>query len=177
MTDRAMDRPDINIGTNFRRALETAGQAALAGVLAVRTRSAVLRIPRPVAFAGAVLFSSLAVTVSAADDNRIIFPSGNATTPAPAGGTGGGVASTMTLVLALVLAAVGAWMIWRNRRSPGAGRDARNLMLEETRSLGNRQYLVVASYEGKRFLLGVCPGRIDMLTPLDSRRGVEESGQ
>lgn len=143
-----------------------------------RVRAA--RVPSTVADwlrAGTCLaFGFTAAVVHAADDNRIIFPSGNTTTPAPSGAAGGGVASTMTLVLALVLAAVGAWMIWRNRRSPGAGRDARNLVLEETRSLGNRQYLVVASYEGKRFLLGVCPGRIDMLTPLDGRRGSEESG-
>ena len=37
-----------------------------------------------------------------------------------------------------------------------------------TRSLGNRQYLVVASYEGQKFLIGVCPGRIDLLAPLGS---------
>ena len=48
------------------------------------------------------------------------------------------------------------------------GRDVRKLAIDETRSLGSRQYLVVASYEGKKLLLGVCPGRIDLLTPLDS---------
>jgi flagellar protein FliO/FliZ len=113
----------------------------------------------------------LAATAAfAADDNKIIFPSGNATTAAPTQTTGG-AASSMTLILAVVLAVVGGWMVWRNRRGPGIARDGRNLAIEETRSLGNRQYLVVAAYDGKKFLIGVCPGRIDMLAPLsDSAR-------
>ena len=56
----------------------------------------------------------------------------------------------------------------RNRDArAGSGRVARRLVIDETKSLGSRQYLVVASYEGKKLLLGVCPGRIDLLTPLD----------
>jgi flagellar protein FliO/FliZ len=121
----------------------------------------------------AVLFCSAARLV-AADDNKIIFPSGAPHAAAPSTSAGGAV-STMTLVLALALAAVGGWMVWRNRRGPGAARESRNLAVEETRSLGNRQYLVVASYEGKKFLLGVCPGRIDMLAPLNERKGAGDS--
>ncbi len=45
-------------------------------------------------------------------------------------------------------------------------KDGRKLIISETRMLGNRQFLVVAEYEGKKMLLGVCPGRIDYLTPL-----------
>lgn len=119
-----------------------------------------------------VAFSALAV--QAADDNKIIFPSGNATSAAPSI-TGGGSASTLTLIVALVLGAVGGWMVWRNRRGPGVANGTRNLAVEETKSLGNRQYLVVASYEGKKFLLGVCPGRIDLVAPLNERRGAGES--
>jgi flagellar protein FliO/FliZ len=52
----------------------------------------------------------------------------------------------------------------------------RALAVDETRSLGNRQYLVVASYEGKKFLLGVCPGRIEMLSALDGS-GVKEKSR
>ncbi len=124
---------------------------------------------------GAALLALIVATAAlhAADDTKIIFPSSNITTAAPAA-TGGGAASTLTLILAVILAAVGAWMIWRNRRGPGAAGGMRNLAVEETRSLGNRQYLVVASYEGKKFLLGVCPGRIDMLAPLNDRRAVGE---
>jgi flagellar protein FliO/FliZ len=70
-------------------------------------------------------------------------------------------------VLGLVLAGVGGWFVWRNRHRVAPGRDAHALTVEETRALGNKQFLVVASYEGKKFLLGVCPGRIDLLAPLD----------
>jgi Flagellar biosynthesis protein, FliO len=42
------------------------------------------------------------------------------------------------------------------------------LHLRETKMLGNRQFLVVAEYEGSRILLGVGPGRIEYLCPLDS---------
>lgn len=44
----------------------------------------------------------------------------------------------------------------------------RKLNIEETRSLGGRQFLVVAEYDGQRMLLGVCPGRIDHLCELKS---------
>lgn len=42
----------------------------------------------------------------------------------------------------------------------------RKLEISETRMLGNRQFLVVAQYEGKKMLIGVCPGRIDYLCNL-----------
>ena len=72
----------------------------------------------------------------------------------------------VTVVGSVALAAVGGWLLWRGRQLPFPGRTARKLAIEETRSLGSRQYLVVASYEGQKLLLGVCPGRIDLLTPL-----------
>lgn len=86
----------------------------------------------------------------------------------------------LLIVLAAGAAGAGGFMLWRQRRTPGgiAGRDARKLTVAESRSLGNRQYLVVADYEGKKFLLGVCPGSIQMLAPLDggaSSRGEEGS--
>jgi flagellar protein FliO/FliZ len=39
----------------------------------------------------------------------------------------------------------------------------RKLTISETRMLGNRQFLVVAEFEEKKMLIGVCPGRIDYL--------------
>ena len=45
-------------------------------------------------------------------------------------------------------------------------KGARKLEISETRMLGNRQFLVVAQYEGKKMLIGVCPGRIDYLCEL-----------
>ena len=119
----------------------------------------------------ALFFASAAF---AADDNKIIFPGGaskDTTTVAP-----GGSLNTVTLVVGVVLAGVGGWLVWRNRRGTPMGRDLQALAINETRSLGNRQYLVVASYEGKKFLLGVCPGSINMLTnlPAASAEGADE---
>ena len=109
--------------------------------------------------------------VRAADENEVIFPAaGKQSVNAPAATTGGTLHS-MSLFLGLALAGAGGWMIWRNRRGQPVGRDMRALAINETRSLGNRQFLVVASYEDKKFLLGVCPGRIDLLSPLDGSAG------
>jgi flagellar protein FliO/FliZ len=95
----------------------------------------------------------------------IIYPRGTETRAEPSRGRGS--AYTSMLVVALLLAGAGGWLFWRGRRVPGAAAAVRKLAITETKSLGNRQYLVVTSYEGKKFLLGVCPGRIDLLTPLD----------
>jgi hypothetical protein len=69
-----------------------------------------------------------------------------------------------------VLVGAGVVMAFRGGLFGGlgsGGRGVRKLQIEETRMLGHRQYLVVAQYEGRRMLLGVCPGRIDYLCPLD----------
>lgn len=99
--------------------------------------------------------------------SEIIYPKGSpeATgTKAEAKSSG----SSYVLVVAIVLAAVGAWvMIQRRQGMPLVARGPRKLQVEETRPLGNRQYLVVANYEGKRFLLGVTTGQIQMLSTLE----------
>jgi flagellar protein FliO/FliZ len=114
---------------------------------------------------GACCALALAASALAADDNKIIFPAGGTGSGAPAAPAGGSL-NTITLVLGLALAGVGGWFVWRNRRGTPRGHDVRSLAIEETRSLGNRQYLVVASYEGKKFLLGVCAGQISLLSAL-----------
>jgi flagellar protein FliO/FliZ len=123
-----------------------------------------------VSLALTLLFAPLCVR--AADDSKVIYPAGSApaaATSAASSSASGGYGN-VTLLLGVVLAAAGAWFVWRGRRSPALGRDARQLTLGETRSLGNRQYLVVATYEDKKFLLGVCPGRIDLLAPLHEEK-------
>jgi flagellar protein FliO/FliZ len=102
----------------------------------------------------------------AADDNKILYPASSAPASAPAGGSLGNV----TLVVGLLLAAVGGWFVFRGRRATARPADGHALTIEETRSLGNRQYLVVASYREKKFLLGVCQGRIDHLAALHDER-------
>lgn len=52
----------------------------------------------------------------------------------------------------------------------------RKLQILETRPLGNRQYLLVVGYEDSRMLLGVTPGKIDYLCPLDSPSGSQDFG-
>ena len=91
--------------------------------------------------------------------------------PAPGAGVGGDHGGIgMTGLLGVLLAAAGgAWLFWsrqRGRQRWGA-RSERLLSIAETRPLGNRQYLVVAAYGKRRFLLGVCAARIDLLAPLD----------
>jgi flagellar protein FliO/FliZ len=68
---------------------------------------------------------------------------------------------------ALALAAGGTWWLWRSRTQAGrVSRSGHKLAIEETRSLGNRQYLIVATYEEKKLLLAVTPGRIKLLCEL-----------
>jgi flagellar protein FliO/FliZ len=119
-----------------------------------------------------LLALSFAAPAFAADDNKVIYPGGakaDSTTVMP-----GGSLNTVTLVVGLLLAGVGGWLVYRNRRGTPVGRDLHALAISETRSLGNRQYLVVASYEGKKFLLGVCPGSINMLTALPEAPEAED---
>ncbi len=75
--------------------------------------------------------------------------------------------STGWLVAGVVLVGAGAW-VWFQRARPGGRAGAGKLIgIEETKSLGNRQFLVVASCDGRRFLLGVSPGHINTLADLD----------
>lgn len=103
-------------------------------------------------------------------DASVIYPRNAASQNASAAAAGSSSGGNLPiLLLAVVAAGAGGWLMWRQRRTPAglAGREARKLAVSETRSLGNRQYLVVADYDGKKFLLGVCPGRIDLLSKLD----------
>jgi flagellar protein FliO/FliZ len=72
-----------------------------------------------------------------------------------------------TLVVAVFCAAAGAWFLWKGKRQSVLRAGKGNLTVAETRSLGNRQYLVVAAYGRQKFLIGVCAGRISLLSPLD----------
>jgi flagellar protein FliO/FliZ len=120
---------------------------------------------RPFAACCILALGMFAAQAFAADDNTIIVPGASrATSPANSAAP---TLNSVSLILAVALAGVGGWLVLRNRRGKPIGRDQRLLAVDETRSLGNRQYLVVASYEGKKFLIGVCPGRIDMLAPLE----------
>jgi flagellar protein FliO/FliZ len=134
-----------------RRLLVVIGWVVLATVpvLGVRAESAADKPPAP---------------------DTVLYPKGSAPAPLaePTTRNDSGYGNSTLLVVALLLAAGGGWVLWRRRAGPGflAGRTAHKLRIEETRSLGNRQYLVVAAYEGKKLLLGVTPGQIQLLTTL-----------
>jgi flagellar protein FliO/FliZ len=113
-----------------------------------------------------VALKAFALSAAASVAADATYLGGTAASPASPIHADPGMGS-VTLVGAVLLAAAGGWLLLRGRKISFPGRTARRLAIDETRSLGSRQYLVVASYEGKKLLLGVCPGRIDLLTPLD----------
>lgn len=116
----------------------------------------------------ALLVAVLAGPLTGLAQETILYPRSAATAEAPAATRPPGSNATL-LLLALAAAAAGGWLLWRQYHSRKGlmTRAASKLSVAETRPLGNRQYLVVADYDGRKFLLGVCPGRIDLLSPLD----------
>lgn len=102
-----------------------------------------------------------------AKDAAIIYPRNSETVKAESTAVHSTGYGTGILGVALLMAGAGGWLFWRGRATPAGTLNARKLAIAETKSLGNRQYLVVAAYEDKKFLLSVCPGRIELLTPLD----------
>jgi flagellar protein FliO/FliZ len=117
--------------------------------------------------ASAVLFSLRAAADPASPPASIIYPG---TPPsAPAGHPEGAGYSVTAAIFIVGCASAGVWLWLRSRKGAAGGsiRGERKLSIAETKPLGNRQYLIVAAYEGRKYLLGVCPGRIDLLTRLD----------
>ena len=99
----------------------------------------------------------------------VLYPGGGGA-PESFSHAGGASAYGWAATAFIGAAAAGAIWLWWRRRLGEAGptaRGERKLAIAETRPLGNRQYLVVADYGGRKFRLGVCPGRIDLLAPLD----------
>lgn len=127
-----------------------------------------------VATLGFALLLAPALFAQDKKEDPVIYPR-NAAADAPA--AAGKPESNSSLYLAVaLLAGAGGWWLWLKRkgglRNGLAG--ASRLTIAETKSLGSRQYLVVADYEGKKFLLGVCPGSIELLTPLDGEKAQEQ---
>jgi flagellar protein FliO/FliZ len=119
------------------------------------------------------LMACVSAFAAPTSDDQVIVPNSALNTKVPVGAAATG-SGPLTLVGVLVLAGAGGWIMWRARAGGlnQLNRAPRQLAVEETRSLGNRQYLVVASYQEKKFLIGVCPGRIDLLSALDSTASV-----
>lgn len=119
-----------------------------------------------------LLVPALAAQTAKADP--VIYPRGTAAGEAPAAAGKEGSNSSFYLAVAL-LAGAGGWWLWLKRKGGlrGGLAGGAHLTIAESKSLGSRQYLVVADYAGKKFLLGVCPGSIELLTPLDGEKGKE----
>ncbi|HEU5081190.1 MAG TPA: flagellar biosynthetic protein FliO [Opitutaceae bacterium] len=117
---------------------------------------------------------SPAPAAAPANAGKIIYPKAADTDPDRTidGKTTGSSSRSYLLVVAFLLAGAGAWVLMQKRRGVSVvTRGPRKLNVDETRPLGNRQYLVVASYEDKKFLLGVTAGQIQMLAKLDEGEG------
>jgi flagellar protein FliO/FliZ len=118
-----------------------------------------------VAAAGVARAQSNATVNPARDANAVLYP--RSADPSPVAKVAAAPNGSMTVILVCLLGAGGGWMLWNRIRTRGpAALGGRQLTIAETKSLGNRQFLVVASYQDRKFLLGVCPGRIDLLSSL-----------
>lgn len=71
-------------------------------------------------------------------------------------------------VILVALAGGGYYLVKRGLPLRGTRIGENHLNLLETKMLGNRQFLVVVKYEDSKMLLGVGPGQIQYLCPLDS---------
>lgn len=80
---------------------------------------------------------------------------------------GGGYTALMLLLLLMLSLLVGVFIFFKKMGLPNIKKTG-ELELLETRPLGGRQFIVVGRYRGERFLLGICPGRIDFLCRLKS---------
>jgi flagellar biogenesis protein FliO len=102
----------------------------------------------------------------------VVFPRAAAGSPASSPAGDAPAATQGLLFFAVMCAGGGGWLLWRRRAAgPGSGAEGRRLKIVETQSLGSRQFLVVADYDGSKVLLGVCPGQIRLLTRLGDSHG------
>lgn len=108
---------------------------------------------------------------AALDPDRVLYPSeSRPASAASRDGTSSGGGSVLVFVALVGLGAGGLWL-WRRRHPASFVKRGAGIVIEDTRALGNRQFLVVAGVDGRRFLLGVAPGGIRLLSPLDSAAG------
>lgn len=87
---------------------------------------------------------------------------------------GGGYVGLM-LLLIMMVGLLGGFFFFLKRVGLPKMKGAGKLELLETRPLGGRQFIVVGKYGEERFLLGVCPGRIDFLCRLNHPEADAES--
>ncbi len=111
--------------------------------------------------------SSESGAVYASDPDLVLHPAGRSDPSVPPTVATPRLPGAGWVFVVLVAAVGGAVWVWRRHR-PDRIAPRRAIQIEDTRALGNRQFLVVASCDGRRFLLGVAPGGIRLLSPLES---------
>ncbi len=111
--------------------------------------------------------SAVSVEEPTEAEDSFIFPRGRESREIAPREHSPGRISWVTWLFGIALLGGGAWIVWQKKQQAVRTGAGRKIQIEETRPMGNRQYLVVARCEGKRFLLGVTPGRIDVVSPLD----------
>jgi hypothetical protein len=92
-------------------------------------------------------------------------PSDPTLIPRPLPAAGGGWLTALGCITAL--GGVAWWLQRRRLAGPGSAGRAARIEVEASRSLGGRQYLMIARVDGRRLLLGVTTERIQHLTDLD----------
>ena len=109
---------------------------------------------------GMLLACSVYSATTPRNPGTVIFPQ-----PADAGSSRPADSSwSNTLLFAAVVFGLAAWL-WIKFIRKGRKPMGKNTLIavDETRQLGNRQYLVVASCRGRSFFLGVSQNRIDLI--------------
>jgi flagellar protein FliO/FliZ len=104
--------------------------------------------------------------------DRVLYPADSRGAPEGGGRASSGGGSVWVFIVLVGLGS-GAFWLWRRRNPVDVVRRGARIVIEDTRALGNRQFLVVAGVDGRRFLLGVAPGNIRLLSPLASEPGAE----
>jgi len=134
-----------------------------------------LKLPRPewlrtfwrLGFAALLGFKAHLLVASSAESQRhaetVISPQGDVS----AGVRDSGAHFPFYAVLVTASLAVGGWLWVRSSKGAGSMHAKKaSIVIEEVRSLGNRQHLILASWRGRSFLLGVSPGRIETIARL-----------
>ena len=99
--------------------------------------------------------------------NPLITPR-NAPLASPLNTESGGLLQLSIYLILLLALLSGGFYVMRNGWGifQAKPKGERKLQIIENRMLGNRQFLIVAEYENRKVLLGVCPGQINYLCTL-----------
>jgi flagellar protein FliO/FliZ len=104
---------------------------------------------------------------SLTDPSTVVYPRAEVSKSLPPSTSS--INGTEVSFFVVILGGLLGFLFWKRiqQKSTLSVHSEKKLSVVETRSLGNRQYLIVANYGDQKFLLGVCPGKIDMLSVLN----------